>query len=157
MVIDAVDIEDGKIRFAIDTGRLFIDTRSERIEITDVVKGLKYSEIVALESPLPKVYLSSDSHQILMYDYAAEDWIVYGGGGIAPSFYVIDMYYNDDGDTVLIYGDGTEKVIPGGSVERIASLEERTAILEQQIADLEEIVDKFNNAIDITKLDNNNL
>ena len=36
--IDNTPIQDGKMRFGIDSGRLFIDTQNARIEITDFVK-----------------------------------------------------------------------------------------------------------------------
>lgn len=140
--IDNTDIVDGKIRFAVDTGRLFMDTASERIEFTDVVKGLKYSEIIALENPLPKVYLSSDSHQILLYDYEDEDWYIFSGG-LAPSLCVVDIYFNDDGNTVLVYGDGSEKVIQGGSEQK--EVDE----LKAKVTALEETVAKFASAIEI--------
>ncbi len=145
--IDSTSIEDGKIRFAIDTGRLFMDTASERIEFTDVVKGLKYSEIITLENPLPKVYLSSDSHQILSYDYTEEEWIIYGGG-IAPSFYVADLYYNDEGNTVLVYGDGTEKIIKGGSEQA------QIDALAKRVDELEKSLSKFTSSIEILQNQN---
>ena len=53
--IDNTPIVDGKLRFGIDTGRLFIDSKYARIEITDFVKGLTYDEIVSLKNPLPKI------------------------------------------------------------------------------------------------------
>ena len=98
--IDETEIKDGKILFAIDSARLFMDTKNGRIEITDVVKGLKYSEILALKSPLPKLYLSSDSHQLLLYDFKEEEWIVYSGG-IAPEKAVVDLRFEENGDIVL--------------------------------------------------------
>lgn len=79
-VVDKTSIEDGKIRFAIDSARLFFDTKNERVEITDFVKGLTRNEILALESPLTKVYLPSDGHSLLVYDFYNEKWMDYSGG-----------------------------------------------------------------------------
>lgn len=59
------EIEDGKLRFTTDTGRLFLDNGGNRIEITDLVKGKTKEEILNIENPLPKLYLSSDTHELL--------------------------------------------------------------------------------------------
>lgn len=103
--IDNTAITDGKLRFAVDTARLFLDLESERIEITDIIKGLTYSEIVALTKPLPKVYLSSDTHQILSYDYNNERWIVYGESAINK------ISYDNDGNTIVEYNNGSTDTI----------------------------------------------
>lgn len=108
--IDKTEIKDGKILFAIDSARLFIDTKNDRVEISDFVKGLTYSEILALKSPLPKLYLSSDSHQLLLYDFKEEEWIVYTGG-IAPERAIVNIYFNENADMVLVYGDGHESTV----------------------------------------------
>lgn len=79
-VVDRTSIEDGKVRFAIDSARLFFDTKNERVEITDFVRGLTRAEILALESPLTKVYLPSDGHSLLVYDFYNEKWMDYSGG-----------------------------------------------------------------------------
>ena len=104
----AREVRDGKILFATDTGRLFIDNKNNRVEITDFVKGLKYSEIINLKSPLQKIYLSSDSHQLLLYDFKEEKWLCFSGG-IVPEVAIIDIYFKDDGKLYLKYGDGKEK------------------------------------------------
>lgn len=123
--IDKTPINNGKIRFALDSARLFIDTVSERIEITDIVKGLTRSEIEALESPLPKVYLSSDDHCMLVYDYEQQEWIVYG---VASSNTVVDVDFNVKGDIVLQYADGH---IETKVNNKIAELEARIKALEE--------------------------
>ena len=141
--IDETAVEDGKIRFAVDTGRMYIDTANDRIPITDVIYGLTYAEIIALEYPLPKVYLTSDSHQVMSYDYTEEEWIIYGGG-YSPAIVIVDFYINDDGNPVFIYGDGNEKVLEINTSSIIVNI-------EQRIDDLAEKVAEFEQAIEIIK------
>ena len=73
-------IQDGKIRFATDTGRLFIDVGTSRIEITDYVKGLTYAQIMALNNPLPKLYMASDTLSFYSYNFNTNAWEVWGRG-----------------------------------------------------------------------------
>ena len=62
-------IEDGKLRFTTDTGRLFIDGDNTRTEITDFVKGLTEAEIKSQLAPLTnKIYIASDSNKMLYYN-----------------------------------------------------------------------------------------
>ena len=83
--IDNTPNQDGKVRFAVDSARLFIDYGTDRIEITDFVKGLTYSSIMNLTNPLPKVYLASDTHQPYMYNFQTHTWEVYGMGPVGPT------------------------------------------------------------------------
>ena len=83
--IDSTSIEDGKLRFAIDTSRLFIDVRSSRIEITDYIKGFTYEEMLQLETPLPKIYMAKDTHQCYMYNYTTGEWEIWGRGPVGPT------------------------------------------------------------------------
>ena len=73
-------IQDGKIRFATDTGRLFIDVGTSRIEITDYIKGLTYAQIMALNNPLPKLYMATDTLQFYSYNFGTRSWEVWGRG-----------------------------------------------------------------------------
>ena len=68
-------VSDGKIRFTPDSQQLFIDYGQSRIEITDVVKSYTAQQILALQSPLDKIYLSSDTHQLYYYDATNTQWI----------------------------------------------------------------------------------
>ena len=138
--LDETPIEDGKIRFAVDTGRLYIDSEHDRIPITDVIYGLTYREIVALENPLPKVYLTSDSHQVMSYDYKEEEWIIYGGG-YSPAFVIIDVYINDAGNFVFIYGNGDEKEIPIQSSSVITTIENKISTLEEKMSQFETAIE----------------
>ena len=141
--IDATPIEDGKIRFSVDEARLFLDLGSERIEYTDFVKGLTQDEIFALESPLPQMYLSSDTHQFMMYH--AEEWVVFGGatydssGQKVDETYIKDIKYNDSGILVKTYGNGTE--------EEISS----SVAVANKIETLENKIEELTTAIEIIK------
>ena len=57
-------IEQDKLRFTLDTGQIFLDTADERVEFTDFVKGLTEAQIQDTFAPLPKFYLSSDTHKL---------------------------------------------------------------------------------------------
>ena len=114
--IDNHAIDDGKIYFSTDTNRLFMDIANERLEYTDFVRGLKYAEVIALESPLPKVYLTTDTRQLLAYDFTKEQWVAYSGGDLNPTNFVTDMYYNIDNNIVLVYGDGHTKVVSNNPI-----------------------------------------
>ena len=65
-------VSDGKLRFTTDTGRLFLDTGSSRVEISDFIKGKTAEEITGLLAPLPKFYLASDTN--ILYFYAGGSW-----------------------------------------------------------------------------------
>lgn len=141
--IDATSIVDGKVRFAIDTRRIFLDTSTERIEFTDNIKGLKYSEILALKSPLPKVYFSSDTHQMMIYDFKEEKWIIYSGG-IAVEDAITDIVYDDEDNIVITYGDKHTKTIENPLVQKVSDL-------SKKIEQMEKTIEKFENAISITE------
>ena len=88
--IDTMPLDNGKAYFSIDQGRLFMDTANERIEFSDFIRGLTYSEITSLKSPLPKMYLSTDTRQLLAYDFTKEQWVSYSGGSTDPEV-IIEM------------------------------------------------------------------
>ena len=61
-------IEDGKLRFTTDTGRLYLDIKpsgssGERILISETVDLYTEEEIFDILAPLPKVYVASDTHR----------------------------------------------------------------------------------------------
>ena len=72
-MLNQVPIDDGKLRFTTDTGRLFMDVYGSRIEITDFVKNYTEEEIKAILTPLPKIYISSDTLKFFVHD--GENWI----------------------------------------------------------------------------------
>ena len=74
-------IEKGMLRFTTDTGRIYLDFDDDkRVEFTDFVKDKTKDQILAIENPLPKVYLASDTHEMLVYDTISHQWVNYGGG-----------------------------------------------------------------------------
>lgn len=72
-------IENGKLRFAYDTGRVFLDNNNIRVEITDFCKDYTEAGIKSILSPLPKVYIASDTNKMMMYDSENEKWIYLSG------------------------------------------------------------------------------
>ena len=71
--LSSTPVVDGKIRFATDTQELYIDFGVARIAITDVIKGKTESQIKALNPPLNKIYLSSDTLKLLYK--SGNNWI----------------------------------------------------------------------------------
>lgn len=74
--LEQTSVEEGTIRFTKDTSELFIDSDGTRHQITDVVKGYTEAEIKSLLAPIPKIYLSKDTHKFLIY--LSGKWIVVG-------------------------------------------------------------------------------
>lgn len=75
--LNSTEIEDGKLRFTIDTGRLFLDvddsTKKERVRISDIEDSLTEAQIFAIIAPMPKIYVSSDTHRA--YIGTGLEWI----------------------------------------------------------------------------------
>lgn len=59
---------DGNILLATDTEELFIDYGQSHIKISDIVTGMSSTQIVAIQSPLDKIYVASDTKQLYYYD-----------------------------------------------------------------------------------------
>ena len=63
------EIEDGRLRFTTDTGRLYLDikeegTAGERILISETVNlYTEYQIFNEILAPLPKIYVASDTHR----------------------------------------------------------------------------------------------
>ena len=140
--IDDTPIQDGMLRFSVDEARLFLDLGNERIEFTDFVKGLTQEEIENLSSPLPKMYLSSDTHQLMMYH--AGEWIVFGSGYDSSgqkidSTYIKDIKYNENNELVKVFGNGSEEVVASSTA------------VAKEIASLKNTITELTNAIEIIK------
>lgn len=56
-----------------------MDTANERLEYSDFVNGLTHDEVISLENPLPKMYLTTDTHEFLSFDFVAKRWVSYRG------------------------------------------------------------------------------
>ena len=68
--------ENGKLRFTLDTRRIFLDIVGGRLEFTDFVKDKTEQQILSTLAPLPKVYIASDTKKFYAYDSVTSNWIV---------------------------------------------------------------------------------
>lgn len=75
--LESTPIEDGKLRYCTDTGRLYMDveenSNSKRIIISEIITGYTEEELSDLLAPLPKIYLTSDTHR--MYIHTTIGWV----------------------------------------------------------------------------------
>lgn len=85
--LNTTPIEDGKLRFTTDTGELFLDQVSGetkiRSKISDIISDYTEEEIAEIIAPLPKVYLSRDTHR--MYVFVSGQWIDVGAINLSAS------------------------------------------------------------------------
>ena len=65
--LDKTNVLDGTLRFVTDTQQLMLDNGTTRIEFTDVIKDFTESQIKSTIAPLPKLYLSSDTHKLYIH------------------------------------------------------------------------------------------
>ena len=72
--LDASAILNGTFNVCKDTRQLFVDIDDERVEISDFVSNLTEDEIFALENPLNKLYLASDTFIPYYYDSINKEW-----------------------------------------------------------------------------------
>ncbi len=60
-------IEDGILRYTTDTGCLYLDikndTETKRLKISDIDNSKTEEQIFDIIAPLPKIYVSSDTHR----------------------------------------------------------------------------------------------
>ncbi len=73
--LNTTPIVDGMLRFTTDTGRLYLDVDSERVLISETVDLYTESQIKQILAPLPKVYVSSDTHRSFVYSYSTLEWV----------------------------------------------------------------------------------
>ena len=112
-------IEDGKLRFAEDTGALYLDRATDRIKISDIEDSYTEEEISEIIAPLPKLYLAKDTHRI--YVFADGMWIDISEIGLLAAEsvdkdLVIWMSDKDDNakyDAGLSYNPGTKTLKVG--------------------------------------------
>lgn len=57
-----------KLRLTIDTHELYFDNGESRVKISDIIIDYTEEEIKSLLAPLPKLYLSSDTHKLFIFD-----------------------------------------------------------------------------------------
>jgi hypothetical protein len=73
--LNTTEIVDGMLRFTTDTGRLYLDVDSTRVLISETVDLYTEAQIKSLLAPLPKVYVSSDTHRSFVYSYSTLSWV----------------------------------------------------------------------------------
>ena len=73
--LNTTPIVDGMLRFTTDTGRLYLDVDSDRVLISETVDLYTESQIKQILAPLPKVYVSSDTHRSFVYSYSTLEWV----------------------------------------------------------------------------------
>lgn len=65
--LNSKSIEDGVLRYTTDTGCLYLDisndTETKRLKISDIDNSKTEEEIFNIIAPLPKIYVSSDTHR----------------------------------------------------------------------------------------------
>ena len=108
-------IEDGKIRFTTDNGRMYVDyvngQTSKRFAISDIVTGNTEAQILALQNPEDKLYVSSDTNKLFFKEGNAWENI------FAPTPSMSYSDYNNLPDTKLT--DGVLRYITDASGAQI--------------------------------------
>lgn len=99
-------IEDGRLRYTTDTGRVYLDSVTgdnvERITISDVIQGYTEAEILALGNPLPKFYFASDNGHLYVYNNVTDEWF-----DLSALFLTEDT--TSDGDMIIWFSDTDSK------------------------------------------------
>ena len=97
--LNNLPIDYGKLRFTTDTARIFLDLKDKRIEFTDIIRNYKEAEIKKIVAPLPKLYLSSDTHKLFYYE---NGWIsISGGSSTSGSGSTVNAYSKAETDALL--------------------------------------------------------
>lgn len=73
--LNSLPVQDGMLRFTTDTGRLYMDVGNDRILISEYVTIYTEAQIKNLLVPLPKIYVSSDTHRSFVFDFTALEWM----------------------------------------------------------------------------------
>ena len=95
--LDASAIANGTFNVCKDTRQLFIDIDNQRIEITDFISDYTEDEIFNLESPLDKLYLSTDTFIPYYYDQINMEWKSIGISKEYIDSKISDMDCGDEG------------------------------------------------------------
>lgn len=94
--LNSLEIDEGKLRYTTDTCRLYLDLASSRIRISDIIDTYTEAQILAIIAPLPKIYVSTDTHRAFVSDYT--NW--YDLGSIS-----ISLATTTDTDVPVWFGD----------------------------------------------------
>lgn len=94
-------VESDKLRLTTDTYELYFDNGNTRIKISDIIKDYTEEEIKSLLAPLPKLYLSSDTHKLFIFDDNGEcvDITTSSGNNLPED---CETIINDDGTVTEI-------------------------------------------------------
>lgn len=66
--LNNTSVENGKLRFVTDAGRLYLDDSNSRKEISNVVTGMTEAQILGQLVYLPKLYMASDTLHLFASD-----------------------------------------------------------------------------------------
>ena len=66
--LNNTSVENGKLRFVTDAGRLYLDDSNSRKEISNVVTGMTEAQILGQLIYLPKLYMASDTLHLFASD-----------------------------------------------------------------------------------------
>jgi hypothetical protein len=69
--LDKTPIEDGKLRYCTDNGKVYLDQgvpgNGKRIALSDIIEGFTEAQIKANNYPLVKLYQASDTKHLFVY------------------------------------------------------------------------------------------
>ena len=104
--LDKTPIEDGKLRYTVDTGKCFLDYVGEdnipvRIRISDIVFGNTEVEIKAIVNPMQKLYISSDTAKVF-----------YNINGSWKEVNALKLVENSDNSNKVLWFSSTEDSSP---------------------------------------------
>ena len=148
-------IEDGKLRYTIDTGRCYLDYMNEnnelkRVRITDIEFDYTEDQILTMTNPVQNIYISSDTGK----GYCNVNGIWKEIGGLALS----KAEATDDNDYVLWFSgaNGKDPLYSTGlkynpatgtmSIEHIVS----TSIKVGNMLMIETVTEEMDHIIDFT-------
>lgn len=100
--LNDTEIVDGLLRFTTDTGRLYLDVDDSRILISETVDLYTEYEIMTLLAPLPKIYVSSDTHRSFVYSWSTLQWVDLAAVRLSVS-------ETEDVDKVLWFSETTDE------------------------------------------------
>lgn len=141
--LNNLPIDYGKLRFTTDTARIFLDLKDKRIEFTDIIRNYKEAEIKKIVAPLPKLYLSSDTHKLFYYE---NGWISISGGSNTSGGTTIDAYTKTETDTLLT--DKVDKESGKGLLADTDKTKYDDAVSKAHEHSNSTVLDKFNEDAD---------
>lgn len=117
------NVVNGNLITTLDTGDMYVDSGGKRTKIADVITGT-YADITSLLAPLTnKVYLATDTHQLLQY--SGGSWTVLnsgsGGGSSGTGDWGTKAVNVNENRSIIatqsITGDSNEGIRGNGAVD----------------------------------------